>query len=184
MATLTVFNFMTLNGFTADAQGGIDWHRHGGEEGAYAAERANSGSMLLFGRKTYEMMASFWLTPMAAQMQPETAKGMNASPKVVFSRTLRSAEWENTRLVSGDPAAEVRRLKSEQQRPLTILGSGSIVTLCAEAGLVDEYALMLDPVLIGAGAAFAHGITGRRDLRLTEHRLFRSGVLLLRYRPV
>lgn len=130
------------------------------------------------------MMASFWLTPMAAQMQPETAKGMNASPKVVFSRTLRSAEWENTRLVSGDPAAEVRRLKSEQQRPLTILGSGSIVTLCAEAGLVDEYALMLDPVLIGAGAAFAHGITGRRDLRLTEHRLFRSGVLLLRYRPV
>lgn len=183
MATLSVFNFMTLNGFTHDAQGGIAWHRHGEEEGAYASEGANSASILLFGRKTYDMMASFWPTPMAAQMQPEVAKGMNASSKIVFSRSMKKADWENTRLVSTDPAAEIKRLKREQEHPLTILGSGSIVTLCAENGLIDDYKLMIDPVLLGSGATLAAGITEKLDLELKEHRVFSSGVVLLRYRP-
>lgn len=183
MATLSIFNFLTLNGFTNDAQGGVGWHRHGAEEGAYAAEGANSESILLFGRKTYDMMASFWPTPMAAQMQPEVAKGMNASSKIVFSRTMRTAGWENTRLVSADPVAEIRRLKQEQELPLTILGSGSIVTLCTEHRLIDEFKLMIDPVLLGAGSTLAHGISDTRDLTLKEHRIFRSGVVLLTYVP-
>ena len=183
MATLSVFNFMSLNGFTHDAQGGIAWHRHGEEEGAYAAEGANSASILVFGRKTYDMMASFWPTPMAAQMQPEVTKGMNASSKIVFSRTMKKAEWENTRLVSTDPAAEIRRMKKEQENPLTILGSGSIVTLCAEHGLIDDYKLMIDPVILGAGATLAAGISKTLDLQLKDHRIFHSGVVLLHYVP-
>lgn len=183
MATLSVFNFMTLNGFTHDAQGGIAWHRHGEEEGAYAAEGANSASILVFGRRTYDMMASFWPTPMAAQMQPEVAKGMNASSKIVFSRTMKNAAWENTRLVASDPAAELRRLKSEQPHPLTILGSGSIVSLAAEHGLIDDYKLMIDPVLLGAGSTLAAGISSALNLQLKDHRVFRSGVVLLHYVP-
>jgi dihydrofolate reductase len=182
MATLSVFNFMTLNGFYKGADGGIQWHRHGAEESDYAKEGANSGSTLLFGRRTYEMMASFWPTPMAAQMQPEMANGMNASPKIVFSRTLKNASWQNTRIVATDPAAEIVRMKKEG-RDMTILGSGSIVTLCAEQGLVDEYKFMIDPVLIGNGTSVARSLTRTVDLVLTSTRTFTSGVVLLTYVP-
>lgn len=183
MARLSVFNFMTLNGFYKGVDDSIQWHRHGAEESAYAQVGANSGSILLFGRRTYEMMASFWPTPMAEQMQPEVAKGMNTSSKIVFSRTLKSAAWQNTRIVPTDPVAEIRRLKREQDQPLTILGSGSIVTLCAEHGLADEYQFMIDPVLIGNGTPVARSLSRTVDLVLTSTRAFSSGVVLLTYIP-
>ncbi|MBP9211393.1 MAG: dihydrofolate reductase [Bacteroidetes bacterium] len=182
MAKLSVFNFMTLNGFYKGADDGIQWHRHGAEESDYAKQGANSGSTLLFGRRTYEMMASFWPTPMAAQMQPEMAKGMNASPKIVFSRTLQHAAWQNTRIVATDPAGEIQRLKKEGKN-MTILGSGSIVTLCAEHGLVDEYKFMIDPVLIGNGTPVARTLSRTVDLVLISTRAFSSGVVLLTYAP-
>jgi len=182
MGKLSVFNFMTLNGFYKGADDGIQWHRHGAEESDYAKEGANSRSTLLFGRKTYEMMASFWPTPMAEQMQPETAKGMNASSKIVFSRTLKHAAWQNTRIVAADPIAEIIRMKKEGT-DMTILGSGSIVTLCIEHGLVDEYTFMIDPVLIGNGTPVAQSLSRTVDLVLTSTRAFSSGVVLLTYVP-
>ncbi len=182
MAKLSVFNFMTLNGFYKGADEGIHWHRHGAEESDYGKQGASSGSTLLFGRKTYEMMASFWPTPMAEQMQPEMAKGMNASPKIVFSRTLQHAAWQNTRIVATDPVAEIIRMKKEGT-DMTILGSGSIVTLCIEHGLVDEYKFMIDPVLIGNGTPVARTLSRTVDLVLISTRAFSSGVVHLTYAP-
>jgi dihydrofolate reductase len=184
MATLSVFNFITLNGCYQGPNGDISWHRHGAEENDYAKEGANSRSTLLFGRKTYEMMAMYWPTPMARQQAPDVAHGMNASSKVVFSRTLTNAAWENTRIVRSDPAEEIRRLKKESTGSLTILGSGSIVTLCAEHGLVDEYQIMVDPVLIGNGTPLAHTLSKTVGLTLTSSRAFKSGVVLLTYTPI
>jgi dihydrofolate reductase len=183
MAQLTVFNFITLNGAYKGPGGDIQWHRHGDEEQQYAAEGANSPSTLLFGRKTYTMMASWWPTPMALQSMPDVARGMNASQKIVFSRTLKKASWENTKLIATDPVRAIRRMKKDQKGNLTILGSGSIVTLCAEHGLIDEYQIMVDPVLIGAGTPVAKTLTHTVDLTLTSHRVFKSGVVLLTYRP-
>jgi dihydrofolate reductase len=183
MATLSVFNFITLNGAFKGAKGDIQWHRHGGEEAAYAAQGANSKSVLLFGRKTYQMMASWWPTPMAAQSMPDVARGMNASSKIVFSRTLKKATWENTRIIGGDPVKAIRRMKKEQEGFLTILGSGSIVTLCAEHGLIDDYKIMVDPVLMGSGTPLTKSLTHQVDLELVAHRVFRSGVVLLQYKP-
>ena len=91
MRKVIVFNFVTLNGYLEGPKGDISWHRHGAEENEYAAENLKSGSTLLFGRVTYEMMASYWPTPLAIKNDPIVAKGMNNADKIVFSRTLKKS---------------------------------------------------------------------------------------------
>ena len=145
MGKLSVFNFITLNGFYKGTNNDISWHRHGTEENEFASEGLKSDSMLLFGRVTYQMMAGYWPTPMAAQNDPTVAEGMNSSEKIVFTRTLKKAEWNNTRIISDNVIEEVKKLK-KNGKDMTILGSGSIVTLFAEHGLIDEYQIMVDPV--------------------------------------
>jgi dihydrofolate reductase len=182
MARLSVFNFITLNGYYAGPSGDISWHRHGSEESKYAEEGAKSESILLFGRVTYQMMASYWPTPMAAKDNPGVAEGMNRSDKIVFSRTLKKVEWENTRLIKNDLVEEVKKLK-KGKKDITILGSGSIVTQLAEAGLIDEYQIMVDPVALGEGTLLFKGMKRKLDLKLTSTRAFKSGVVLLNYAP-
>ena len=94
MGKLSVFNFMTLNGYFKGLNDDIAWHKHGNEEeGEFAADGAQSDSIILFGRKTYEMMAGFWPTPDAIRNMPAVAEGMNKSEKIVFSRTLKIANY-------------------------------------------------------------------------------------------
>ena len=181
MRKLSVFNFITLNGFYKGAKEDISWHKHGEEESAYAAEGSKSGSVLLFGRVTYQMMESYWPTPMAKLNSPDVAEGMNASEKIVFSRTLKKANWANTRIVSDNLVEEVRKMKKENGKDLTILGSGSIVTQLAEHGLIDTYLFMVDPVVLGEGTSIFNGIKQRPDLKLMDTRAFKSGVVLLTY---
>ena len=183
MRKLGMFNFATLNGFFKGPGGDIGWHRHGAEENEYAAEGAGSGSVLLFGRVTYEMMAGYWPTPMAAKNDPAVAAGMNKSEKIVFSRTLKKAEWSNTKIIKGDLVEEVKKLKRGPGNDMTILGSGSIVTQLAEAGLIDSFQIMVDPVALGSGTPVFEGLKGVLSLNLTKTRAFKSGVVLLCYEP-
>jgi dihydrofolate reductase len=184
MRNLRAFNFVTLNGFYKGPNGEIDWHRHGAEENEYAAEALGSGSTLLFGRVTYEMMAGYWPTPMAIQNDPVVADGMNKAEKILFSRTLKKAEWKNTRLVKDDIVEEIRKMKRLPGKDMTILGSGSIVTQFAEEGMIDEYQIMVDPVALGDGTPLLKGIRHKLDLELISTRTFGSGVVLLCYRPM
>ena len=108
---------------------------------------------------------------------------MNKSPKIVFSRTLKTADWSNTRLVKEDMAGEVRRLKKQPGKGLTILGSGSLVSQLAREGLIDEYQLLLNPVAIGTGKSLFEGITTKLEFKLTATRAFRNGGVLLTYVP-
>lgn len=183
MRKVTTFTFVSLDGHFAGPGGDLSWHRHGEEENEYAAEGLGSGSTLLFGRVTYELMAGYWPTPMALANDPAVAKGMNAAEKIVFSRTLKTVEWSNTRLVTGDPGAEIRRLKQLHGQDMTLLGSGSILAQLADQGLVDEYQVMVDPVVLGAGKTLFQGIRHRLDLKLTSTRTFRNGNVLLCYAP-
>ncbi len=182
MGKLVVFNFITLNGFFKGPDGDISWHRHGGEESEYAEEGAQSGSTILFGRVTYEMMASYWPTAEAKKNDPVVAEGMSKSEKIVFSKTLKKAEWENTRIVKDNMANEVKKLK-KTGKDMIILGSGTIVTQLADEGLIDEYQLMIDPVVIGEGTPFCRGIRHQLDLELTKTKTFKSGVVLHCYQP-
>ncbi|RYY00660.1 MAG: dihydrofolate reductase, partial [Gammaproteobacteria bacterium] len=151
MATVSVFNFMTLNGFYKGIKNDISWHQHGDEEAGFSEENLKRGSILLFGRVTYELMAGYWSTKAAKQGFTKLADGMNNAEKIVFSRTLTATNWENTRLVRHEAVDEIHRLKASGKKNMTILGSGSLASQCADAGLIDEYQLMIDPVAIGEG---------------------------------
>lgn len=185
MGKLSSFQFITLNGFYKGADEDTSWHSHNpnSEESEYAKEGAQSGSILLFGRTTYDMMAGFWPTPQALQAMPEVAKGMNASEKIVFSRTLKKADWNNTRIIKDHIEDAVKKLKQESSKDMTILGSGSILAQLATAGLVDNFQFMIDPVALGEGTPILEGIGHQLNLQLTSHRVFKSGTILLTYLP-
>lgn len=152
--------------------------------GQVQAPRCGSGGgQLLFGRVTYELMVSYWPTPAARQNDPIVAERMNNLPKVVVSRTLDKASWSNTRLVKGDLPTEVRRLKQEPGEAIVILGSGSIVSQLAQAGLVDEFQVVVKPVALGEGRTMFEGIKQRLSVKLTKTRAFTNGNVLLCYEP-
>lgn len=120
---------------------------------------------------------------MAAQAMPDVAAGMNAMPKVVFSRTLESADWSNTELVKCDMVETVRRMKNDPGPDMTILGSGSIVTQLAATGLIDRFQIVVNPIALGAGKSLFSGLTHRLDLTLTQTRVFANGSVVLWYAP-
>jgi dihydrofolate reductase len=139
--------------------------------------------MLLFGRTTYEMMAAWWPTPMAAKAMPVVAARMNAMPKLVFSRTLASADWTNTILVRDDLGRTIRRMKHEAGPDMVILGSGSIVTQLARAGLIDTFQVVVNPVALGGGRSLFSGLRRPLDLVTTQSRVFGNGSVVVWYAP-
>jgi len=184
MGKLSVFNFMSLDGYYKGPNDEINWHTHGAEESEYSADSLKADNMLLFGRVTYEMMASFWPTTEAIKNLPQVAEGMNKAEKIVFSRTMKKAEWNNTRIISDNIIEETRKLKEASVKDLTILGSGNILTQFAEAGLIDDYQFMIDPVAIGAGEPILKGLKSILNLELISVKTFKNGILLLNYKPV
>jgi dihydrofolate reductase len=183
--TLSVFNSVSLDGFFTDAHGDIGWAHQGQDEEwqAFTADNASGGGELVFGRITYEQMASFWSSREAHDAMPLVAEQMNALPKIVFSRTLDEAAWQNTELVRGDPAEAIRRKKEEPGFDMVIMGSGTIVAALTEAGLIDEYQFVVHPVVLGAGRTLFEGVTAAVELRLVDTRRFGNGNVVLWYQP-
>lgn len=184
MRKLLVFNSVSLDGYFTDMNGDMSWaHQQDSEWNDFVASNAKSGGELLFGKVTYEIMASFWPTPAAANLFPVVADQMNSLPKVVFSRTLDQASWQNTRLVKGNLAGEVRKLKDEDGEHMVIMGSGSIISQLAPENLIDEYQLVVNPIVLGAGRRMFDGLKERLKLKLTTSRTFGNGNVLLCYSP-
>jgi dihydrofolate reductase len=126
-------------------------------------------------------MASYWPSPKALKDDPIIAKGMNSSPKIIFSRTLEKADWNNTRLIKEDLPGEVRKLKQQPGEGLTILGSGTIVSQLAQHGLIDEYQILVNPIVLGKGKTMFEGVKDRLNLKLTQTKSFGNGNILLSY---
>lgn len=188
MPKLIVFNHMSLDGYFTDANGDMRFAQNpipDAEWDAFVAGNASGGGgILVFGRVTYELMASFWPTPLAAEQMPEVAEGMNKLPKIVFSRTMHAASWNNTRLVKDDLAGEIRRLKQQEEgHDMLIFGSGTIVSQLTQEGLIDEYQIIVDPVALGGGRTMFEGIKEKLTLKLIKTRSFRNGNVLLCYEP-
>jgi len=181
MGKLSVFNFISLDGYYKDINNGIDWHQHGQEEGEFSAKNLGQDNILLFGRVTYQMMASWWPTQNAIDTMPDVAKGMNNAEKIVCSNTLQTAEWQNTRIISGDIFTQLAELKKTSAKDITVLGSGSLTTQLAEAGLIDNYQIMIDPVAIGNGTSIFKDMRRQLMLKLTGTQSFKSGTVLLSY---
>jgi dihydrofolate reductase len=178
-----MFSFMmvTLDGYHAGPNGEIDWHNVDAEFGEFAERQLDEIGTLVFGRVTYEGMASYWPTPEAKSGDPVVAAAMNELPKVVVSRTLERAEWSGTRLIKDDVAGEIARLKEQPGKDIAIFGSSDLTVSLLEMGLVDELRVIVAPVLLGAGRSLFAG--SRVDLTLTDTVRFDSGNVLLYYRP-
>jgi dihydrofolate reductase len=186
MRKLAVFNSVSLDGYFTDRNGDMSWAHRGDTDtdwNAFVAENAKGGGELLFGRITYDLMKSFWPTPAALESMPVVAERMNNLPKVVFSRTLDEASWNNTKLVKGDLPAEVRKMKQEPGQDMVIMGSGSIISQLAPEGLIDEYQIVLVPVVLGKGRTMFDGIKDKLLLKPTKTRTFANGNIFMCYEP-
>jgi len=187
MRKLIVFNHVSLDGYFTDASGNMSFAQNpipDTEWNAFVAGNAGSGGTLVFGRVTYDLMASFWPTPMAAAQMPDVAERMNSLPKVVFSRTMSEASWQNTKLVKDDLVGEMRKMKNEEGDGMVVFGSGMIVSQLSQAGLVDEYQFIVDPVVLGKGRTMFDGVQEKFTLKLKSSRTFVNGNVLLCYEPV
>lgn len=185
MSKLIVFNSVSVDGYFTDTKGDISWaHQNDPEWQEFTNENAKGdGGILMFGRVTYEMMASHWPTPQAKKQMPEVADRMNNAQKVVFSRTLNKVSWNNTRLVKGDLLNEVRKMKDATPDDIVILGSGTIVSQLAQANLIDEYQLVVNPIVLGEGRTLFEGMKNKLRVKRTQSRTFRNGNVLLTYEP-
>jgi dihydrofolate reductase len=172
-----VSNVASLDGFFESRSKELDWVVTDAEFFDYAKGLLRTVDTLLFGRATYLHMANYWPTAPV----DEIAEKMNNLPKIVFSKTLQKAEWNNSRLVASNIEAEVSRLKGQPGKDMVIFGSAMLASSLLQWGLVDEYRVILQPVLLGSGSPLFRDITEKIRMKLISVRSFGSGVVLASY---
>jgi dihydrofolate reductase len=178
---------VTLDGFFEGPNKELDWHIVDEEFNEYAIDLLSNVDALLFGRVTYQLMADYWP---AAATNPSTSKGdleiadkMNNLPKIVFSKTLQEVQWNNSRLVKENIAEEISKIKQQPGKDMVIFGSGSIVSTFMQLGLIDEYRIIVNPIVLGSGEPLFKGINDKQNLKLLKTRVFSSGIVILFYEP-
>jgi dihydrofolate reductase len=184
MRKLLVFNLITLDGYFEGPDHDISWHMADNDLNDLSKSQLEAVDTIIFGRVTYELMASYWPSMEGSLDDPIVAGFMNKTPKVVFSKSLQQAEWQNTRLVRDDMATEIIRLKQLPGKDMIIFGSGKITSTLANAGLIDEYRIIICPVILGGGTPMFAGVNNRPKLDLISTRKFDNGNVLLTYRPL
>lgn len=195
MRKVIVNEFISLDG-VIQGPGGPDEDREGGfEHGGWImpyfsedmgqavdAQMAGADAFLL-GRKTYDIFAGYWPTATATAEAGEFADVMNNMRKYVVSRTLDKATWQNSTVIQDDVANAIRQLKEEPGKDILVIGSGELAQTLMEEELVDEYQLMVAPVVLGSGKRLFRDGNPMRELELVDSQTFSSGALFLTYRP-
>jgi dihydrofolate reductase len=184
MRKLIVFNHVSLDGYFVGENGDSSWAHSGGDDPEFAkwqAENASGEAQFLFGRITYELMASYWPTRQAKEQNPVIADTMNKMQKVVFSKTLDKVDWNNTRLVKGGLVPEIKKMKAESGPDILIFGSGKIISQLAQEDLIDDYMMVVNPVVLGKGRTMFEGVQKKDSFKLTKTRAFKNGKVLLNF---
>ncbi|OGO38737.1 MAG: deaminase [Chloroflexi bacterium RBG_16_57_11] len=183
MRKIVMLNRISLDGFFAGLNGEIDWFIHDPEVDQAAHEMMQPDTLLL-GRVTYQMFESYWppiaMDPDAPEEARIIANELNQMNKVVFSKTLEEVTWVNTKLVHDGIVGEVEMLKQGAGPDITIFGSGSIVQQLTNRGLIDEYLIIVTPVVVGTGKPLFKDVQNI-NLKLLDTRNFKSGNVLLHY---
>jgi dihydrofolate reductase len=192
MRKVIVQEFLALDG-TAQAPGGTDedrsggfqhggWHMQYGDDTSGVAKVIGEAGGFLLGRRTYEIFAAYW--PNAPEETQVIAEPLNTKPKHVASRTLTgSLEWQNSTVLEGDLPEAVAALKQENAGDLLVIGSTALVQSLIQHGLVDEFRLMIDPVLVGGGKRIFPDDGALRPLRLVDHEVMSTGAIIATYAP-
>ncbi len=184
---LFVSMLVSLDGFIEGPERQLDWFLDGDPAfERYCDEMLDSVGLALYGRRAYELMEGYWPDAERNARTPrdvEFAKKMNTLPKVVLSNTLRRPAWKNTTLLGGDVAREISALKCQPGKPIVAWAGAGLVHTLAALGLVDEYRLIVQPVLLGSGTRL-FGDLGQRPLRLVRTSQLGSNIAVLCYEPI
>ena len=193
---IVAFEWVSADGYFAASDGNLDWVVPDQEQAKAAAEDIAKFDTVLFGRRTYEIFAAFWPNAVvdASGTVPDphdpgrrssehasVAIALNSMTKLVFSRTLTHVTWRNSRLVRELNLREIENMKKQPGKNMIVFGSGSVVSLLTQHGLIDEYQLAVCPVLIGSGRHLLKGQSTHVRLELLEAKRLPSGDVMLRY---
>jgi len=178
----------SLDGYTADVDGKIDWIVMNEEISNYVTELRQGAAGTIYGRKTYQIMESYWPNvpnmPNQPQWVQDYAEWVNKAVKVVVSKTLSGTTWNNTRLITDNIGEEVRKVKEEVKGNLLLLASATLAATLLPMGLIDELCITINPIILGSGKAYFQEARDRVPLKLTETRNFNRGVVGLRYEVI
>jgi dihydrofolate reductase len=192
MRRIVMFNRVSVDGYFADADGGLNWAVPDAELDAEAQKGSTGNDAMLFGRVTYELFEAFW--PTAGDEDPHAkgrkspaiqamAKFINENAKLVFTRTRSELPWQNSQSLGEFSPSKVRALKEQPGKNIILFGSGSIVSLLSEHGLIDEYRFIVSPLLLGEGDNMIRGVPRSVPLELLSVKRYESGNLALGYAP-
>lgn len=185
MRKLVLFMHVSLDGFAADLNRGLDFLSYDKELEQYAEELVKTVGSPVYGRITYQLMESYWPTvlkkPNASGHALEHARWVENVPKIVFSKTLTEVTWNNTRLIKDNIVEEVNKLKEQPGKDLAIFGSPGLASTFMNLGLIDEYKLTVHPIILGNGISAFTNNTRKNTLKLLESKTLKSGVITLHY---
>jgi dihydrofolate reductase len=188
MRKLVLFMHISLDGFAAAANGGLDWISYDSELQQYADGIVATVGSPVYGRVTYELMAGYWPTvlnnPDANEHSKAHAQWVDKATKIVFSKTMKKAEWNNTIVINDNIAEEINKLKQQPGKDLVIFGSPGLAHSFMELDLIDEYQLTLNPVLLGSGIPAYQNIKNKTSLKLVKTTPLKNGVVGLHYARV
>lgn len=170
-----LFMMVSLDGYFEGANHDLSWHNVDQEFVDFADKQLDEADTLIFGHKTYDMMAAYWPNEIE---EDSTARRMNSMRKVVFSHTAFEPKWEHT-VASTDLATKINELKSQPGNDIAVLGSSHLGKNMLEIGLLDEVRIMINPVFVGSGSTLFEGLN--KKLELTSTRTFNNGNVLLTY---
>lgn len=183
MRKIVLFNLMTLDGYFEGENADISWHNVDQEFNDFAIAQLKTADMLLFGRKTYQLMAAYWPTAEGIKDNPVIADLMNQIDKIVFSKSLEKAHWDHARVISEGLLDEVKKLKSIPGKDVFIFGSADLSSTFIDHDLIDEFRIMINPLILGNGTPMFQNITTKIDLQLLKTKVFGNGNVLLNYIP-
>ena len=190
MRKVVLLMHVSLDGFVGGPNGEMDWIHVDDEMFDTVGKLTDEADTAIYGRVTYEMMESYWPTaaeqPTATKHDIEHSNWVNAAVKIVISRTLKETDpivigWNNTRIIHDNLPAEIQKLKQQPGKNLLMIGSPSTVHSFMQYGLIDEYRLYINPVILGNGIPLFKGIKDRINLKLIESKTFNAGVVRLHY---
>jgi dihydrofolate reductase len=181
---------LSLDGYMSGPNCELDWHFETWDEemGEKLLELLGNADTILLGRLTYEAMARYWSVKPLEQNFPRQdlaiADVMNRHTKIVFSKTISRALWNNTKFAVRKTEEEIMHLKQKKGKDIILFGSGKLVSSIIESGLVDQYQLWIHPVALGNGKPLFKNLQNRMRFKLTRAEVFRSGVLAMRYEVI